>query len=62
MKKWRKQIGVLAGMVFAVFLSLCSVQANPLQPYDISQAVAPEELERKSKAANVGDADEEQAR
>lgn len=60
MKKFKKQIGVLAGMAFAVFLSLCSVQANPLQPYDRSQAVAPEELERKSKAANVGDSNDGQ--
>lgn len=54
MKKWKKRLFVWTAVIFAIFCLICSVQANPLQPYDRSQAVAPEELEKKNRAAEVG--------
>lgn len=54
MKKWKKRLFVWTAVIFATFCLICSVQANPLQPYDRSQAVAPEELEKKNRAAEVG--------
>ena len=50
MKKWKKQLCVWAIAAFAVWGCARSAQANPMQPYDRSQAVASEELERKARA------------